>query len=115
MVWQFDLVAIQSGQRIAVAGICSDEYIFAKAAEFKKSVPANIEFREIDSSGKEKRVWSESVATDASLVNINLYSASDNLFYFANFSKTESVKRDGGWYSWSGYSVNKFSIRDECN
>jgi len=114
-VWQRDLTFVEDGENLAIAGICKDEYIFAMIARYKKSVPANIDFREITSNGKEKKVWSQEIAAGDTLVNIYLSPTPEHFFYFANFRKFESVRRQDGWYDWIGYSVDKFNIREACN
>ncbi len=115
MVWQFDLNKIEGLQNIAIAGVCKDEYVIAQINNTKPSRTAdNIIYREIGSKGKEKRIWTEKTVTGGFLTSIYLQPTSEYLFSLMNYSKTENVRRQDGWYSWMGYRVDKYTMSKGC-
>ena len=115
LIWRFDLSEIEGNRNAFVAGICADEYLFARKVRSKKTISDSIEFRIISSSGKERRAWIEAMVVNGSLLNVGNYPGTDYFFTITNFSKTEEIRRQDGWYSWLGFRIDKFDLQKECD
>jgi hypothetical protein len=114
-IWQLDLSEIEGGQNTQIAGICSDKYLFAQKVKPNSTIFNAVEYKIISSAGQEIRTWKERMVINGSLLNVDIFPTTDYFFTVSNFSKTEEVRRQDGWYSWLGFRVDKIDIRKECD
>lgn len=114
LVKRFEFTTIGGGDKLAIAGICKDMYVFARIIIPENAVATNIEYGIMDSVGAVKRTWSEEIVVGGSVVDVKLAPAVGAFFSLVNFSKLEDSRRSDGWYSWLGYRVDRFDITKDC-
>jgi len=114
LVKRFDFTTTEGGDKLAIAGICKDMYVFARIIIPENAVATNIEYGIMDSGGAVKRTWSEEMVVGGSIVDVNLAPTVDAFVSLANFSKLEDSRRPDGWYSWLGYRLDRFDITTDC-
>ncbi|WP_262964898.1 hypothetical protein [Methylobacter psychrophilus] len=114
-IWQLDLSEIEGNHDAQVAGICSDKYLFVRKVKANNTIFNSVEYKIISLAGKEIRTWKEQMVINGSLLNVGIFPITDYFFTVSNFSKTEEVRRQDGWYSWLGFRVDKTDIRKDCD
>lgn len=108
-------VELTSGEAsLSFAGVCKNNYVYAKKAASKETLTDAVEYNLISSSGQVKRTWTSQIVDGGVLVDLELVPLGKWLYSFANYSKFESVRRPDGWYSWLGYRVDRYDLTDLC-
>lgn len=114
VIRQFDIHAFDADGQIAFAGICNDQYVYARKGDDGAGQSGQLEYGILDSSGVEKRTWTEQASPGASILGVTLAPWRRELLSFVNFNQLEDARRKDGWYSWLGYRVDRIDIEKDC-
>lgn len=98
------------GDSLSIAGICSSDFAILRKKSTKK-VADSIDLSIISSSGKQRFSVDKKMIDNGFLADVMLApETKTSVIMIMNFSKTESVRREDGWYSWEGYKITRFEF-----
>lgn len=114
LVGEFATERLEGEPNVAIAGICDDGYVIARRLFSDGSVSKEVDFQVIDAGGKAVRAWKEQMVDRGSIVDVSLMPFAGDLLALVNFNQFEETRRKDGWYSWLGYRVDRFEVRQDC-
>jgi hypothetical protein len=113
-VWNKSTSDLQGDKNFTVAGVCKTEFLILEKNTKREPFQQFLDFTLINNDGKEELLDMESERSKDIYLEVMAYPTNNALYTIVNYSRFEDVRRPAGWYSWFGYSIEKYNLDSIC-